>query len=686
MSKVRMVVLACWTLAVLTATQNFAQRPREELPKTAMNFLLQKLDESRPGARSLRRNNKFLGTLKGQKGVQVAFVIDGTESMGAELEALKKHISGIAENLNDQVEDRDFRAEIAIVVYRDSKAPSGRVKLVVPEFTTDIFEITKKLDEVRIETGAPYFDEAVDEGVHAALTKLNWNVRDDISRWIVLCGDAPPYPESTKHRRFSLSELIEAARNKQVTVYGLCVNSSIDPQKEPAMATASIALRPECSMFFARLAEGTGGQVRNLWDQESLLAELKQKPLAVPMPTITEEDIAAVRRKLDVSPVIAVLPPAGSEGTLFAKGSEGTIFAMAAQRYLTNLGYAVRSPGSLEAEYQDAAASGASERETIAKLANQVSADFVLSGAVTTDTEQGETQLTFKLYGRKSNKELGTESTRWATKSSVSVSDKAAMVISDLLEKASRTDPRVRPAQPIAEGKAKVDFLARDMRASRSILSGMYSLEKSLSTGGMVLDSSYDKRSNALSLLRSALTDFKAAAEYEADNPVNELLLAQTCYNLVAIGEMTDESHRHFLHLQRAYELRLQPGFEATSWPAEIEGYHALLVEKDINRAVKVFEEIALKPGRETSMAALRAHWMLAGLYVGDWESRVFAPEIVDPVKSREHVLAILALWPQLAEADFYRQCLRQSRSGSGEMFVPLTASISATGSSQLSK
>jgi hypothetical protein len=249
------------------------------------------------------------------------------------------------------------------------------------------------------------------------------------------------------------------------------------------------------------------------------------------------------------------------------------------------------------------------------------------------------------------------------------------------MEKVRQIETLVLPAKRSGGNDVDREFLSRDLRARRSILSGLYSLEKSLSA-----PAGKDSKSSVLSLLRSALTEFNAASQYDVDNPVVELLLAHTYYNLLALGEAMDVSHRHFLHLQRAYELRSKSDFEATSWPAEIEGYYALLVEKDIVRAVRVFEDVAAKPGRETEMAALRAHWMLAGLYLGDWDSRVFAPGIVNPEMARGHVLAILAQWPQLAEAEFYRQCLKQNQSASGEVIVPLTASIAPAKANAFSK
>jgi hypothetical protein len=39
-----------------------------------------------------------------------------------------------------------------------------------------------------------------------------------------------------------------------------------------------------------------------------------------------------------------------------------------------------------------------------------------------------------------------------------------------------------------------------------------------------------------------------------------------------------------------------------------------------------------------------------------------------------------------MAEAEFYRQCMKQNRSTNGEVLVPLTASISAVKSNPFSK
>jgi hypothetical protein len=656
-----------------------AQGPRsgrEEPAATAADFLVRNLEETRPGTRSLRRSSPFLGAVKGQTGVQLAFVLDGTESMGTELEALKREIGAIVENLKGQVDGAPFTVAVAVVVYRDSKAPSGPVSLVVSKFTEDVAEISQKLDEVRLETGAPYFDELADAGIHAALTQLPWSDNSDVSRWLLLCGDAPPYPEGAESRKFPLADLIKTATEKRVRVYGLSVKSGSDLPIAEEIKTTSDALRPECAAFMARLAEATGGKARNLWDRDAVLAELRQKPITVAMETISDEEIAKARKGLHVAASIAVLPPAVDGKPQFAAASEAALAATVSQRTLASLGLAVRGPASLEVAYQAAAKSAPGPDEAALRLAEQLGVDYVLSGALKTEANPSVTKITLALIRRGSKDPVATRTFSWSEKNSSSAPEQVADAVQKLLADAAK------PGTPDAEKLSvsakkplplKDDVLARDTRARRAILSALYALEKSLAAGTPVSagDPSADQ-ATAGSLLKTAQAELESATAYEADNPVVELLLSQVFYNLSQLGGTGDEAHQQHLHLQRAYDLRSRPEFEKSSWKNEIEACHALLIEKDASKAVAAFNALANETGRETSLSSLRARWMLAGIYFGDWGTRVFAPKLVDPQKAREQVLAILVRWPQLPEADYYRRCLQAARGS--ETRIPLVA------------
>lgn len=675
-------VLAALTLSGLAASSALAQSfraEREEVPSTAARFLVTKLAETRPGVKSLRRTSSFLGTLKGQSGVQLAFVLDGTESMGTELDSLKREIGPIVENLKDQVEGAPFSVSIAIVVYRDTKAPSGTVSMVLPNFSEDLIEIANKIDEIRVETGAPYFDERVDEGIQAALTKLPWSDKPDVSRWLILCGDAPPYPESTEHRRHSLQDLIKLAKDKKVAVYGLSVNSGTTSAIADKIKATSTDLRPEFSQFMTRLADATGGKTRNLWDREALLSEIKQKPITIPMESISDAEIAAARKNLDVPASIAVLPPALNGMPQFAAGSEAALAATAAQHALANLGFAVRGPATLEALYQAASSSGVEQDKAIQRLVEKLGVEYVFSGAIQPDAA-GDGKFTFALSRWDANSRTPIQLASWSEKSPSAAPEQVGTVIKKLLELGAKLGkPGLEKLSTVLAKAPKEEYLARDTRARRAMLSAMYAIEKSLAaetprSAGSAASGQVD----AATLLKTAQSELQAAAALETDNPVVELLLSLVYYNLSQMDDSGDEYHQQFVHLQRAYDLRDKPEFENSVFRREIEAYHALLIDKDIPKAVTAFTAIASDKARESSNSALRARWMLAGMYFGDWGSRVYSPEIVDLKKAREQVVTILARWPQLPEADFYRRCLQGSRNGEAQ--IPLVASTAMSG------
>src|SRR5690606_32943839 len=91
---------------------------------------------------------------------------------------------------------------------------------------------------------------------------------------------------------------------------------------------------------------------------------------------------------------------------------------------------------------------------------------------------------------------------------------------------------------------------------------------------------------------------------------------------------------------------------------------------RDITTAIAHFRRLAGLAGNEATAdtrAALRAHWMLAGIHLGDWGAISWGWDHVDPQQAREHILTILACWPDSPEAAFYRDCI-----GAGALDVPV--------------
>jgi hypothetical protein len=95
----------------------------------------------------------------------------------------------------------------------------------------------------------------------------------------------------------------------------------------------------------------------------------------------------------------------------------------------------------------------------------------------------------------------------------------------------------------------------------------------------------------------------------------------------------------------------------------EIEAGFYLLVpqDKDLARAVQLYEELARPDSRTHWETARRATWMLAGIYAGDFGVAPADPDqkIVDPKKAREALVKLLAFWEESPEAKIIKQEMR---------------------------
>ena len=144
--------------------------------------------------------------------------MDGTESMGTELEGIRRSLRQMVEDLSRYKDQVSFQ----LVVFRDEGSPSGAIAfpLDVPShgFTSDSQRLNAAIDQIKAEAGAPYFPELIDLGIHEALTKLDWSRDDDTSRWLMVFSDAPPFDEgfaeqeAKASRQFATSQLIATAK------------------------------------------------------------------------------------------------------------------------------------------------------------------------------------------------------------------------------------------------------------------------------------------------------------------------------------------------------------------------------------------------------------------------------------------------------------------------------------------
>ncbi|MEZ6077256.1 MAG: VWA domain-containing protein [Pirellulaceae bacterium] len=139
----------------------------------------------------LQRSN-FIERVAGKEArIEIVLVVDATDSMSEQLQGIQQRLQDMLSDIRRVAGDEVY---VQIVLYRDSAAPSGVVSWPLGNegFVRDPQAIQTALAKLSPESGAPYFHEAVDQGVYMALNEVPWSKGEQVKRWIFLIGDAPP--------------------------------------------------------------------------------------------------------------------------------------------------------------------------------------------------------------------------------------------------------------------------------------------------------------------------------------------------------------------------------------------------------------------------------------------------------------------------------------------------------------
>ena len=206
--------------------------------------------------------------------------------------------------------------------------------------------------------------------------------------------------------------------------------------------------------------------------------------------------------------------------------------------------------------------------------------------------------------------------------------------------------------------------MAGQATVRRNLLHGMESLEKALAFP--VGDE------QAGPLLTEAATMLEKVVAEEARNALAQNLLGSCYYNQAqAALKAGDEPAATELMkksgdaLKRAYSFR--DNADSETLKLEIEADYALLIKADREEAIAKYKQLAA--GDTNRTAALRANWMLAGIYAGDWNTPA---EKADPAVAKEHVIQVLAHWEDSPQADALKKYLRwDSKKGNQYRYVP---------------
>lgn len=604
-----------------------------------------------------------------QTHLQCAFVIDGTTSMAADIEGVREALGRMVEDLNRY---KQGQVEFQLVVYRDSGAPSGPVSVLLNDFTRDFDALRAAFAGITPESGAPYFHELADLGVHTALDKLNWRQDGETSRWVFLFADAPPFDsgfreaETGAERLYESDQLVQLARNKSIQLN--CVLCTSRPEEKEAFESVLPATR----RFMTQLASDSGGLMLDL-SYPDIQKALEQAVAEQVVETsrigrITREEIeqarAAANRDQTVVATnvrlrLAVLPHLPLNQMTFNPRHAAVQLATGIKKKFEQVPQVdIVSSVDLERRLRSLRRADLDDSQRIQALAGAVNADYLIWGSY--DTQGDTVKVRSEIYSRA----LGAP----VAQAEQQVSDKvpeyylAGYLANEMIENSIQTNSQARRLplgiQLVAyrnrggEPGSMIRPVASSVPVHRNIMGGLEALEQALAMESGTAES-IDKLNEARRMLLEA-------TDAERQNPLSQLLLANCVKNLAAVAlrnENPDEAkalmRRFVVAINQAYGNRSKAE-EAVA--KEINADYQLLVTNDTGEAIRQYEELAELDGDNNLRTALRATWMLAGIYSGDWD---VPTEFQDFEKARQCLIRILAYWPESSEAQFIRRNLR---------------------------
>lgn len=621
---------------------------------------------------------------QGKSELRLALVVDGTKTMGHDLSSIKQGLKDFVAKLQ-QKKKNVMSVYVAIVVYRDiGSVPSGPVvSLTGNSFVRvdDDSKIYPLIDSINVEEGEPRFPEQVDMGLFAAINNLDWGESSSrVARSIILAGDAPPFPEgdtalpdpknpqTLKYvvngkiplRKYSSKQLIDAANAKNISIFSIVCNSGFQGKPDPELARIADLLRPDMENFCAILAQKTQGKVINLANKDAVdefLGSVNGPISVTQLKPIQKEDLD--RRKQSEFGKVCILPYApiaqlrqGVSGWTREMGNELACATINQLRKVDDRSVVRMSllweKFSLVSERRKDKTD--SDVEFFQELLSQLDADFVLWWDKL--AADGGSKYVLRAFDR-SGVQIAT-SGELPSDISSKLSEAALKKLSGELEKAKSksADSELRRNAVcrllLAPSKSKQDQFEQYEEWSDRLLESYRLIEDA---------AEYPLgKPDGLVLNKLALPNLDAYLQvHDQDSFV--LLLRSSCLrNLGKVKEAdADLELAHMFRMNFDPELRL-----------EIEGEYLLFVKRDPFAAISKYEELVQeneKQDRTYGKQALRAKWMLSGLYLGGWgfrDTKSFeAGEAGYIQKSRELILDILVHWPESAQSRYYSRHIR---------------------------
>lgn len=605
----------------------------------------------------------FLDSLKtARRSLQLAVVLDATESMSGEMESIR---ASLPELLSDLSRFEDGKLETTVVTFSDVGASERPANVLSPGFVSDATQMTQLLEQISTASGKPYFPEAVDLGVFTAIDQLPWSTDENVERWLLLIGDAPPYdpsflePETKAQRWYDTDFLVDLANKKNVKIHCLLCSSR---EVEKKAYENSLA---KTRRFMSQLADGTGGQMLDLsypFVRQRLVENASvRKANYSRVGYITQAEIDSIANQHPAADAsndqiirIAVLPflPLESMSFLYEK-PEVQMATELRQRLQTLPNVRTVSPRQVEEEILRLQREGGPVQNWPQALNIRLRTDYVVHGSI---RMADSASIEAVVFGRDDSKPL----TQMAT--SGPIASLAGSLLSDL----KQTRQRPQALQPLLQRLATLE--ATDgTNAPIAMLQNLTSDERSQLLGAFeALEQSlgYDLGDeHGEELLTKAEMELAKLLTSQPEHAFAHTLRASCLYNQAKIQEGRGDLDKAKALMQRsndalkdAYRLRSQIIDRLAK--LEIEADYALMVAKDYPAAIGAYEQIVSFSESSPIQSALRAHWMLAGIYNGAWDIAKNDSTVANPEKAKHHIVQILAFWPESVEATSIKRYL----------------------------
>jgi von Willebrand factor type A domain len=143
-----------------------------------------------------------------ERTIDVAFILDTTGSMSEEIASVKTTIAKVATGLGEG----NVKVRIGLVEYKDR----GDIFVTrVHPFATDVKGFAASVAGISAAGGGDT-PESVNEGIHVALTGLDWQV-GSVGKFAFLVGDAPPHLDYNQD--FSYATDMKTAAHRGIQIF-----------------------------------------------------------------------------------------------------------------------------------------------------------------------------------------------------------------------------------------------------------------------------------------------------------------------------------------------------------------------------------------------------------------------------------------------------------------------------------